>query len=397
MSSDYTVIGLDGGASKIRGAVVQISRTGNVPVAQGCGAAYEIAYADYAEKQAPFTPVPLTEQLAQWRENSLLLTAEEKRYGALMITSAAAVVRKLLEPLAPAPVIIGVGMPGLKTVDKRGIAVMANGPRLPLYLDDLGDGLKQMGVRLAAPIHQLGSDADYCGIGEQYSLQGQFRQVATAYYLGVGTGIADAMKLAGSLLPMDQAQDWIAKSWELQGLRGIPFEKCVSMAAVVADYRQLQPQGVPPVAHAGEIFARAAAGEALAAQLVALLANDLAGLVYARIATLALGESPAPLVASRQRPLRSAHPFVGECWHKIIFGQRLGQLWANQRYRHCFHEHLEQALRQWLLQMPMAAAASYLYQDQIRPDLLVASTLTEAPILGAGIAAYLALANGSRT
>ena len=73
---------------------------------------------------------------------------------------------------ARAKVRLGIGMPGLKTADGRGIAVMNSGPRIPDLADRLEGGLLASGLELLEPIARLGSDGEFCGVGEEYAADG---------------------------------------------------------------------------------------------------------------------------------------------------------------------------------------------------------------------------------
>ena len=125
---------------------------------------------------------------------------DEKEYGQIFIKVAFQLIQEYYNNDS---VLVGIGMPGIKTADKKGIAVMANGPRIPNFISDLTHMLEENNIKLQAPIKELGSDADYCGLGEEYSIQGKLRGIQNAFYFGIGTGIADALKLNNKLLIID--------------------------------------------------------------------------------------------------------------------------------------------------------------------------------------------------
>ena len=128
--------------------------------------------------------------------------------------------------------IVGIGMPGLKTKNKRGIIALINGPRMPDYSQFIESRLLEANMSLVSPIAHLGSDADYCGLGEEYAENGLFKDVKNAYYLGGGTGVADAMKLNGKLVPFDNTKAWIAKTWEMKCDKNISLEKYASSSGI---------------------------------------------------------------------------------------------------------------------------------------------------------------------
>ena len=103
----------------------------------------------------------------------------EDEQGAEWVHAACQAIVEVANTGPAGQVLIGMGMPGLKTPDGRGIEVINNGPRLPDYLDRLEQGLAAAGVQLLRPVAVLGSDADYCGLGEQHAAEGLFRDVET--------------------------------------------------------------------------------------------------------------------------------------------------------------------------------------------------------------------------
>ena len=74
---------------------------------------------------------------------------------------------------------------------------MANGPRMPEYLNYIESKINQS-------VYPLESDANMCVWGEEYALDGSLRNINNAYYLGGGTGTADGLKLKSKLVPFDQ-------------------------------------------------------------------------------------------------------------------------------------------------------------------------------------------------
>ena len=69
---------------------------------------------------------------------------------------------------------------------------------------------------------------DYCGIGELYASDGSFQNTRNAYYLGGGTGAADALLLRGKLVPFDRIKPWMAKTWELKNHQELSLERFAS-------------------------------------------------------------------------------------------------------------------------------------------------------------------------
>ncbi len=220
--SKTLLIGIDGGATKVSGwtAVINEDQTfqlGDINVIK--------EYREYEEHMPSFKPVNILVQLGEMNENDIDLTVEEKLHGKAYMYATADVIIELAERVGADHVMVGIGMPGLKSADKRGIVALANGPRMPEYCKVIEARVEAAGIEMEKPIHHLGSDADYCGIGEEYSSEGLFSQEENSYYLGGGTGVADAMKLKGELLAFDKAKTWIAKSWEMKNSEGKSMER----------------------------------------------------------------------------------------------------------------------------------------------------------------------------
>ena len=188
---DVVLIGVDGGATEIRahaGACDDLAQPSSFELGP-------VAASREYRRVPGFEPLPLAEQLAQRDGNAISLAAAEKAQGALWLEAACETIAQVAKRCAARRVLIGVGMPGLKTSAGRGICVINNGPRVPDYLDRLEQALAAGGVDLLSPVAALGSDADYCGLGEQHAAGGLFGDVENAYYLGGGTGLAEALKL----------------------------------------------------------------------------------------------------------------------------------------------------------------------------------------------------------
>ncbi len=382
---NYTILGLDGGATKIRGAVLECTSSHEF----FCSSSIEeMVYRNCEGYNKEFQSVPILLQLEQFRGNQIVLTPEEKTQGEVFVNAALYVIDALYKKYPGKPCLIGIGMPGLKTNDGRGIGAMANGPRIPEYAKSLEEKLEKRGIPLFAPIANLGSDADYCGIGEVYSTQGQMRDGQNVYYLGIGTGVADAMKIQGQLLPFDKAKPWIAKSWEMLGKEGKTFEKKISMFAIEEAYKT-----VDPCAHAGHVFDLALQGEAKAKEILESVVSHIVHLLYDRIYTLAVGGTTTQFADAKRAALIPNHPYAGLSWEKIVLGQRIGNLWLKKEYKAIFQNQVCKSLEKSILSLPEKFHSLYVKEGNLLENLLVASPLDIAPVLGAGISAYLALEN----
>ncbi|MFQ6606806.1 MAG: hypothetical protein ACE5DP_04065 [Fidelibacterota bacterium] len=391
MSLPYVLIGLDGGATKVSGGTLHVDQEHRFSLGKHLA---QRRYRDYPHFIKDFRPVDLKTQLAEMATGDIRLTPAEKRQGKAYVEATTDVITELAQGQ---PVLVGMGMPGLKTPDKRGIAAMANGPRLPQFAHQVERLLQQRGVELVSPLTKLGSDADYCGLGEEYSSQGLFRGVASAYYLGGGTGAADALKIQGQLYPFDKVKAWIAKTWELKNDRGISLERYASANGIQTVYSNLTNTPVETLTanrvFPEQILNRALEGETAARETLREVSYNLAQLVYERILTLYAGWKGSFATVNPQRPpLQEDHPFLGTLLDRIVIGQRLGNLMAQAQTTPILWEPCLAELATLIQTSPHldpSAKQHYLTQGKLRPGLVQVSQLREAPALGAGIEAFL--------
>ena len=376
------LLGVDGGATEAKAHQVLCDDLDNPKSFRLAPAASARVY----PAQNGFSPVPVAEQLGQ--RDAPNLSRDEIEIGARWVTSAAEAIAETARSAGGKRLIVGIGMPGLKTPDGRGIAVINNGPRIPDYLARLETLLRERGFDLAAPIARLGSDADYCGIGEQWAADGLFRDVENAYYVGGGTGIADAFKLKGQLVSFDAARDWIRKAWQIPSAQGATFEQLVSAKGMNAGYAEHV--GIAPVVRYPE--ADALAGKELAIAWLAAVADALAELVVERLDTVANGRRPLAHRGADYAKLHADHPYRGTLLDRVVIGQRIGMLYADPRYRAVFAVHVDAALVRHVRALGDARLAAHaLAGDAPRSGLVRPSRLRAAPALGAAVAAVQAL------
>lgn len=387
---DILLIGIDGGATETKAHEVLVSGSWRKPKFQlgGCSASRKY-------RMLPdFKPVDVGQQIKERNENTTQLTPEEKLQGREYIISTADAVREIYTQVGRGrKVLIGMGMPGLKTPDGRGINAINNGARTPDFLDQLGAELSASGIDLAAPIARLGSDADYCGIGEEHAVEGIFRRVKSAYYFGGGTGVADAMKLQGELVPFDHTKDWLWKSWQLISSLGPTYEKLIAAKAMNENFARMENATLAEYAAAGK-FAQVEAlkGNPRARFIMNVVATLLAELLYERMYTLFAGRQPVDFRGPAYQALRTDHPYRGQFFEKVIIGQRIGDIYADASCRKIFraplHAKLEALLNDFA---PAELKEAYLKNGKLRPGLIVASKLREAPAIGAAVDAVQAL------
>ena len=379
------LIGVDGGATKVR--VRHVLRDDAGGEAGYCLGAVS-SRANYPNVPA-FQPVDLQKQLNEQHEQSIPRRRVEVDQAHTVVMTIASCVIEVARRLGVAKVLLGIGMPGLKTSDRRGIAVCKNGPRIPNLAGGLEDALNQAGVCLVTPIHAIGSDADHCGIGEQYAVGGLLRDVRHAYYLGGGTGIADAMKLDGELVRFDAASAWIAKSWQIPGVLGLPFEELGSARGINERYAECcQDVGGEAMTYPPFPEERAAGGDLLAQQTLTRSAIALAELIFERIDTIHEGRRALPHRGDRYRQLNPNHPYRGTVLERIVIGQQVGRIYADPRHTRCFASTLDASLADHIRSTGGSALKDRCLAGYgLRPGLVVASHLHAAATLGAAIEA----------
>ncbi|WP_457566361.1 hypothetical protein [Caldithrix abyssi] len=388
---DFILIGIDGGATKVSARDVQVD-----PQKKEFTMGRWNATRSYSELPGflpDFKPVPVTDQLKERDAGKIRITPEEEQQGAVYVEACALVIEDIARQSGQNKVLFGLGMPGLKTADLRGIEVVANGPRIPDYANMLEKRLKLSGIEYVKPLQRIGSDADYCGIGENYSSEGQFKSVTNAYYLGGGTGVADALKLKGQLVPFDQTKSWMAKTWELKTVEGRSLEQFASVGGMQRLYAEMSGKSVAELNEQGvyplQIAELALKNESDALKTFELIVKNLADLLYERIVTLYAGwKNLFGFVNPNRPPLSEKHPFMGALLERVILGQRLGELIQSEAGKVILKAPLEERLNMLIQQSPfLDDRAKNHYADPGK--ILSVSRLREAPALGAGIDAYL--------
>jgi hypothetical protein len=421
-AADVLLIGVDGGATEAKAHAAACDDLQRPASFQLRPAAAARVY----PRLPGLTPVAVPEQLAQRDAGDIRLSDSEIEQGRLWVEAAAHAVVEVAQQCGAKRVLVGMGMPGLKTPDGRGINTINNGPRIPRYLELLESMIAAAGVELASPVAALGSDADYCGLGEEYAADGLFRDVQNAYYLGGGTGIADAMKLRGRLVPFDAAKPWIQKSWQMPSALGPTFEKLVSASSLnrvwgdlnvaagvspVVDVASapspaadvaLAPRGrrsAPETLHAtGPRYPEVAAvrGDPLAAAWLDTAALVLAELIFERLWTIRNGRPSAPHRGEAYGKLNPDHEYRGVLLDRVIIGQRVGLIYADAQYRAVFAGKLDAYLASFIAASGDAELARiYLNSatSALKSGFVRASRLRAAPALGAAVAAVRALSH----
>ena len=330
------ILGIDGGASKVSGAIIERINEDTFEIS---GKIIELHYKDHPSFDHSFQPVDLIEQL-----NDALILQKEKEQGGVYIETLLNVIKQLG---GNTDSFISIAMPGIKSNDKKGIQVMSNGPRLP----DLCKKI-QNAIEPSSNISNIESDSDMCAWGEEFAINGFFRGINNAYYIGGGTGIADGMKLNNQLLSFDSQSGWITKTWELKSSNGSSIESLISMPAI-------NNHSENSVMSISKIFAL---------------------LIFERVRTIYEGWDNQFIV---ERKIDKSHSYHGILLDRIVIGQRLSE-YLNSKVGNNIFEQIKTDFIELCAHHGGAIKEHFLNDDRI-----VLSSLREAPIIGLGSKAWM--------
>jgi len=400
MTKRPIIIGIDGGASKVSAHIVEVSEDGKSFTLGKENSVKE--YRDYPDFQPDFKPIDLKIQLEQIQKNNIVLTTTEIKQSQSYYNAFKYAISDLVKSTKTEKILIGIGMPGVKTNDKRGIAAMANGPRMPYFATEIEQKLLAANIALTTPIYKLGSDADYCGIGEEYAHNGAFRNIENAYYLGGGTGAADALKLHEKLISLDDCKTWIAKTWEMSDENGNSIEMYCSANGIQFIYGNLvgvsQAELKENKIYLGQILQLAEKDDRIAIATWQTVSRNLANLLFERISTVYSGwQNNFSFINPNRDKLSSNHHFKGTLLERIVIGQRLGDIIKMKPAQKIIVKpilnHLSQLIKESKL-LDEHAKLHYLKSCKFDNKLIITSQLREAPALGAGIDAWQSFNNG---
>jgi len=386
------LLGIDGGATKINGWIIDHNSESN-SFALG-NKNIQKKYKDYKGFDPGFTPINIHTQLAEMN-SKINLTSEEIIQGQSYINAAVDVITELTKIEPDKKVLIGFGMPGLKSTNKRGIVALANGPRMPLFAEKIEQKLIKNGVSLQKPISHLGSDADYCGIGEEYASEGLFKNVSNSYYIGGGTGVADALKLNDALLPFDKIKECIAKAWEMKSESGLSLERYASASGIQFIYSKYSGITVEELnnreIYPPQILKLAISNNKHALQTINDVSKNISKLIFERITTLYFGWKDVFTFVNPNKPkLKTNHSYIGTLLDRIIVGQRLGDLLQESKSSVLLWNQILDKLSELTNETTdKAFKKHYLNNGIFKENLIQISKLREAPVIGAGVDAYL--------
>lgn len=349
------LIGVDGGASGVRACEIELVETRAVRRLRLGGAP--------SASEWPVTPGFATpaERGIESATSLGAIDAREQDQAWRRIETTARCVLDVARARGAARVLVGIAMPGLKTADARGIAFARHGPRIPQFVDKLQALLGSEGLEFDAPIQRLESDGACAGVGEEYAVAGLLRGFECVYYLGGGTGLAEALKLNDSLVPLDNLQSWFPKAWSLRDpSEGRSYDDLLSARGINAQFHALAPQ----LARFPE---ESVASDADTQRLFEATGERLATLVVERI------------VALRARgPLEREWPGPHELG-RVVVGLQLGRLLGDERTRPWFARSYRELVAKKLTERRLQGVH---WTTRI-------STLSSAPAIGAAALALL--------
>ena len=365
------LIGVDGGATRVRACEVEVL---GAPIEVRLRAGPRGAEREYKRIDGFETPAELglsePEQLGE-------IQPREREQGWAWIEATAQCVLEVSRRRDAKNVLLGLAMPGLKTADGRGLAFARNGPRIPEFAERLTELLVCEGVELAAPIGELLGDGWCAGVGETWGEGGALHGWRTAYYLGGGTGLAEALVLGGELVPLLDVGEWFPPAWRCL-VADSRVEDLLSARAI--NQRWAERAGFETPLERGRFPEDHVLRDFRAQELLDGVGRTLAEFVSRRALLLAQHSADEP-----EHP----GPHVLE---RIVLGQRLGELFADPRT----HEHLRRAF-----EAELGTRLHRLGLDELLPpgggkpwrDLTRSSVIPQSVALGA---AACALAEWSR-
>jgi hypothetical protein len=374
------LIGVDGGATEVRAHEVTVLG-GSDGLSLRLGPASASCLYDRARG---FRPRPMPSQLLDFERQRIEPGGLEGAQGRLWLEAVSRAILGVAEQTGKARARLGVCMPGLKTSDGKGMAVVRRGPRIPAFLDRLEAMLAEGGLALARPVTRLSSDGEAGAFGESVEPRGLLRDVDTAYYLGGGTGLAEALKIEGRIRSFDSMRGFVRKAWQMEANGGRNVEDLVSPGGMNAAYAAHSGKRLP-LDRADHPERRALEGDEHATVVLRDVAEGLAELALDRMMDLRRGaldrQEPAARGSSRDPGPRIApNTFLD----RIVVGQRLGAMLADPELRSVLRDPAEEALARRIVATGDGALRKhYLDGSRLRQDLIAPSLLRASPALGA--------------
>ena len=385
---EYIIIGIDGGGSKVSAGIIESKDISTFTI-KSLSQQY---YNERSEFNSDFSPVAMDVQLNEYNTEEYNVTNDEVLQGKAIIESFH---NSIINLNIDKPILMGIGMVGLKTKDLRGIGAIANGPRIPNFCIQLEDALHKSNIHLHKPIQYIGSDADNCGIGEEYGKDGLFKDIQNGYYIGGGTGTADALKLKNELIPFDSISSWIAKSWEILNENNISMEQYTSLKGIQSIYSNYSEIPINELCnesiYANEIFSRALKNEQAALLTCADITKYMSTLIVERVETIFSGwQNKFGLLNPKHSLLINNHPYKNNLLERIIIGQGLGKLFHLSKNTPLLWDPLHNNIYDMIQKSRVlpSEAKKFLFENgTLKKGFIMTSNLDNSALLGAGITA----------
>lgn len=385
---EYIIIGIDGGGSKVSAGIIESKDISTFTI-KSLSQQY---YNERSEFNSDFSPVSMDIQLNEYNTEEYNVTNDEVLQGKAIIESFH---NSIINLNIDKPILMGIGMVGLKTKDLRGIGAIANGPRIPNFCIQLEDAFHKSNIHLHKPIQYIGSDADNCGIGEEYGKDGLFKDIQNGYYIGGGTGTADALKLKNELIPFDSISSWIAKSWEILNENNISMEQYTSLKGIQSIYSNYSEIPINELCnesiYANEIFSRALKNEQAALLTCADITKYMSTLIVERVETIFSGwQNKFGLLNPKHSLLINNHPYKNNLLERIIIGQGLGKLFHLSKNTPLLWDPLHNNIYDMIQKSRVlpSEAKKFLFENgTLKKGFIMTSNLDNSALLGAGVTA----------
>ena len=385
---EYIIIGIDGGGSKVSAGIIESKDISTFTI-KSLSQQY---YNERSEFNSDFSPVSMDIQLNEYNTEEYNVTNDEVLQGNAMIESFH---NSIINLNIDKPILMGIGMVGLKTKDLRGIGAIANGPRIPNFCIQLEDAFHKSNIHLHKAIQYIGSDADNCGIGEEYGKDGLFKDIQNGYYIGGGTGTADALKLKNELIPFDSISSWIAKSWEILNENNISMEQYTSLKGIQSIYSNYSEIPINELCnesiYANEIFSRALKNEQAALLTCADITKYMSTLIVERVETIFSGwQNKFGLLNPKHSLLINNHPYKNNLLERIIIGQGLGKLFHLSKNTPLLWDPLHNNIYDTIQKSRVlpSEAKKFLFENgTLKKGFIMTSNLDNSALLGAGVTA----------
>ena len=385
---EYIIIGIDGGGSKVSAGIIESKDISTFTI-KSLSQQY---YNERSEFNSDFSPVAMDIQLNEYNTEEYNVTNDEVLQGKAIIESFH---NSIINLNIDKPILMGIGMVGLKTKDLRGIGAIANGPRIPNFCIQLEDAFHKSNIHLHKPIQYIGSDADNCGIGEEYGKDGLFKDIQNGYYIGGGTGTADALKLKDELIPFDSISSWIAKSWEILNENNISMEQYTSLKGIQSIYSNYSEIPINELCnesiYANEIFSRALKNEQAALLTCADITKYMSTLIVERVETIFSGwQNKFGLLNPKHSLLINNHPYKNNLLERIIIGQGLGKLFHLSKNTPLLWDPLHNNIYDMIQKSRVlpSEAKKFLFENgTLKKGFIMTSNLDNSALLGAGVTA----------